>query len=95
MIWSLLSWFMEYWLLVVWGVGVIVAFFVGGWRLALVVATLGVGSVAYNAGRKTERDNAQKRVEKITKERENAYDQIDARGTDRNDVIERLRGNDF
>jgi hypothetical protein len=95
MIWALLSWLMEYWLLVVWGIGVIVAFFVGGWRLALVVATLGVGSVAYNAGRKTERDNAQRRVEKITKERENAYTEIDARDTNRDDVARRLRDGSY
>ena len=95
MIWAFLSWFQTYWPLIIWGVGILVAWRIGGWRLALVVLTLGVGYNAYNAGKKSERENAQKRAEKIQKEREIAYDEIDARGTGRDNVVERLRDGNF
>jgi len=88
-------WALEYWPLLIWGAGIVIAFFVGGWRLALVVLTLGVGSNAYFAGRKAERDNLQKRVQQIEENRKNAYDEIDQRGTDKSDVVERLRDGSY
>lgn len=93
--WPLLSWLLEYWFVIPWLIGVVVAYIYGGRNLALVVATLGIGAFAYNAGRKSERETHNARAEKIESERENAYTEIDARGTDRDDVTERLRNNNF
>lgn len=87
MMWGYVTWLLEHWLLVVWAVGVVVAYIYGGRYAALVVATLGFGSFMYNRGK----SDVNKRAKKIEQERENAYDQIDNRGTDRDDVVERLR----
>lgn len=89
--WAFLSWFFDNWLLILWGASIIVAYVYGGKTLAFAVITLGVASFAYNRGK----SSVNKHAEKIEKERENAYDEIDNRGTDWNDVIERLRNRDF
>ena len=94
-LWDFLSWFKEYWLLILWGAGVILAYIHGGKNLALVVLTLGIGSVAYSRGRKSARDEQDKRAANIEKKREKAYDEIDNRDTNRDDVIERLRNGDY
>lgn len=49
---SLAWWLFEHWWLVLWVVAVVVAYTIGGWRLALAVGTLGVGAASYAAGRK-------------------------------------------
>ena len=49
--WSFLSWLFEYWLLFIWGAGIVVAYIYGGRYAALVVATLGFGSFMYNRGK--------------------------------------------
>lgn len=89
--WGYITWLLEHWLLVVWAVGVVVAYIYGGRYAALVVATLGFGSFMYNRGK----SDVNKRAEVIQKKRENAYDEIDNRDTDRDDVVERLRKHDF
>lgn len=89
--WSFLSWLLEYWLLIVWGAGIVVAYIYGGRYAALVVATLGFGSFMYNRGK----SDVNKRAKDAEQKRENAYDQIDNRGTDRDDVVERLRNRTF
>lgn len=89
--WSFLSWLLEYWLLIVWGAGIVVAYIYGGRYAALVVATLGFGSFMYNRGK----SDINKRAKEVEQKRENAYDQIDNRGTDRDDVVERLRNRTF
>lgn len=89
--WSFLSWLLEYWLLIVWGAGIVVAYIYGGRYAALVVATLGFGSFMYNRGK----SDVNKRAKEVEQKRENAYDQIDNRGTDRDDVVERLRNRTF
>ena len=89
--WSFLSWLLEYWLLIVWGAGIVVAYVYGGRYAALVVATLGFGSFMYNQGK----SDVNKRAKEVEQKRENAYDQIDNRGTDRDDVVERLRNRTF
>lgn len=88
-------WLLNHWYVVVWVGAVIVGWNVGGWRLALALGTLGLGVSAYLYGRKSERVNAQARVEKIVKERESAYSEIDARDTDRDDVARRLRDGSY
>ena len=89
--WGYFTWLLEHWLLVVWAVGVVVAYIYGGRYAALVVATLGFGSFMYNRGK----SDVNKKAEVIQKKRENAYDEIDNRDTDRDDVVGRLRKHDF
>ena len=89
--WGYLTWLLEHWLLVVWAAGVVVAYVYGGRYAALVVATLGFGSFMYNRGK----SDVNKRAREIEEKRENAYDQIDNRGTDRDDVVERLRNRNY
>lgn len=94
-LWDFLSWIKEYWLLILWGAGAVVAYIYGGRNLALVVLTLGIGSFAYSSGRKSAREEHDKRAAKIKEKRENEYEKIDNRGTNRDDVIERLRKHDY
>ena len=89
--WGYVTWLLEHWLLVVWAVGVVVAYVYGGRYAALVVATLGFGSFMYNRGK----SDVNKRAKEVEQKRENAYDQIDNRGTDRDDVVERLRNRNY
>ena len=89
--WGYLTWLLEHWLLVVWAAGVVVAYVYGGRYAALVVATLGFGSFMYNRGK----SDVNKRAKEVEQKRENAYDQIDNRGTDRDDVVERLRNRTY
>lgn len=89
--WGYVTWLLEHWLLVVWAVGVIVAYVYGGRYAALVVATLGFGSFMYNRGK----SDVNKRAKEVEQKRKNAYDQIDNRGTDRDDVAERLRNRNY
>ena len=67
------------------------AYIYGGRYAALVVATLGFGSFMYNRGK----SDVNKRAKEVEQKRENAYDQIDNRGTDRDDVVERLRNRNY
>lgn len=94
-LWSFLHWFLDNWFLIPWGIGVIVAYVYGGRRLALIVLTLGLGVFAYNKGGKDARKHNNIRNAEIEKKRENAYDSIENRGTNRDDVLERLRNNDY
>lgn len=88
---TFLSWFIDNWLLIVWGAAVVVAYVYGGKYLAFAVLTLGVASVAYNRGK----SDVNKHAKEVEKERENAYTKIENRGTDRNDVVDRLRKRGF
>lgn len=89
--WGYLTWLLEHWLLVVWAAGVVVAYVYGGRYAALVVATLGFGSFMYNRGK----SDVNKRAKEVEQKRENTYDQIDNRGTDRDDVVGRLHNRTF
>ena len=89
--WGYVTWLLDYWLLVVWAAGVVVAYVYGGRYAALAVATLGFGSIMYNRGK----SDVNKRAKEVEQKRENAYDQIDNRGTDRDDVVERLRKRNY
>ena len=94
-LWAFLHWFSDNWLLIPWGASVIVAYIYGGKRLALIVATLGLGAFAYRKGIQHEREYRDERTAKVGKRRENAFKEIDNRGTNRDDVLERLRQNDY
>ena len=85
--WAFLSWFLDNWLLVLWGASIVVAYVYGGKTLAFAVFTLGAATIAYNRGK----SSVNKHAQKVERERENAYKEIDNRGTNRSDVIERLR----
>ncbi len=91
MIWSLLSWFLDNWLLIPWGAGLVLAYIYGGKRLAFVVLTLGFGAFAYQKGIQNERDALEKRVADVKERRENAFEEIDNRATDKRDLLNRLR----
>ena len=94
-LWAFLHWLSDNWLLIPWGASVVVAYIYGGKRLALVVLTLGFAAFAYNKGGKDERERNNELVAEVEKKRENAYDEIENRGTNRDDVLERLRNNDY
>ena len=94
-LWAFLHWFSDNWLLIPWGVSVVIAYVYGGRRLALIVATLGLGAFAYRKGIQHEREYRDENTAKVEKRRENAFEEIDNRGTNRDDVLERLRRNDY
>ena len=94
-LWPFLHWFGDNWLLIPWGASVVAAYVYGGRRLALIVATLGLGAFAYRKGIQHEREYRDERTVKVEKRRENAFEEIDNRGTNRDDVLERLRRNDY
>ena len=91
MIWSSFLWFLEHWWLILWAAGVVVAYIYGGRNLAFVVLTLGVGAFAYNRGK----SDVNKHAKEVEEKRENAYKNIENRGTGWDDVIERLRNRKF
>ena len=94
-LWAFLHWFGDNWLLIPWGASVIAAYIYGGKRLALIVATLGLGAFAYRKGIQHEREYRDESTAKVEKRRQNAFEEIDNRGTNRDDVLERLRQNDY
>ena len=94
-LWTFLHWFGDNWLLIPWGASVIAAYVYGGRRLALIVATLGLGAFAYHKGIQHEREYRDESTAKVEKRREDAFKEIDNRGTNRDDVLERLRRNDY
>lgn len=91
MIW----WLWENWLLVLAVLAVAVAYVIGGWRLALGVATLGAGVLLYRQGHKDAERTHEERADRIEQERQDAYRKIDERGTTGSDVRERLRKHDY
>ena len=94
-LWAFLHWFGDNWLLIPWGASIIAAYIYGGKRLALIVATLGLGAFAYRKGIQHEREYRDESTAKVEKRREDAFEEIDNRGTNRDDVLERLRRNDY
>lgn len=91
---SILWWLLEHWLLIAYAIAVIIGYTVGGWKVALGVATLGGGLLLYRQGHRDAENRYSERAEQIEQEREDAYNEIDNRGTTRNDVTDRLhKGN--
>lgn len=88
-------WLFENWMLVAYAVAVVVAYVIGGWRLALGVATLGAGVMLYRQGHKDAERQHDQRADDIERRRRDAYEEIDARGTDGSDVSERLLKGDY
>lgn len=62
---------------------------------AIAAATLGGGLLFYLLGRKHTKDYYTKETKIIEKKRQDAYKEIDERGTDRDDVLKRLRDNSY
>lgn len=83
----MIQWLLQNWLLVLAVAAVLTAYVVGGWRLALGVATLGLGVLMYRQGHK----DANARADRINQERRDAYREIDERGATGSDAIDRLR----
>jgi len=94
-LWTLLSWFLDNWLLIPWGAGVVLAYIYGGKRLALVVLTLGLGAFAYQKGVQNTENTYKERAADVKERRKNAFDEIDNRGTNQRDILERLRDNGY
>lgn len=90
-----LWWMVEHWLLVLYALAVGAGYAIGGWRLALGVATLGGGILTYRQGYKDAEAQADSRADAIELKRGRAYDEIDRRNTDLNDVRERMRKGDY
>lgn len=91
----MIMWFWENWLLVLYATAVTVGYIIGGWRLALGVATLGGGVLMYRQGHKDAERAHEARAERIEQEREHAYREIDRRGTTGSDVRDRLQSGDY
>ncbi|WP_417585162.1 hypothetical protein [Pelagibacterium sp.] len=66
-----------------------------GKEAAIAVATAGGAVLLYRLGRSHERDHYEDHISELSEERQDAYDQIDNRGTDRNDAAERMRRGDY
>ena len=94
-LWTFLHWFSDNWFLILLGASVVTAYVYGGKRLALIVATFGLGAFAYRKGIQHERAYRDERTAKVEKRRKDAFEEIDNRGTSRDDVLERLRRNDY
>lgn len=67
----------------------------GGNRLAVAIATVGIGHMLYRTGRKQERDAQDQRADNIERKRKDAYAEIDQRGTTKSDAAERLRKGNY
>ena len=90
-----LSFIAEYWFLIIWAVGILFGYLMGGWRYALAVATLGAGIFLYKSGEKKGREIYEEAANDIQERRENAYQEITDRNTSGNDVVDRLRKADY
>lgn len=91
----MIGWLLENWLIILAVLAVVVAYVIGGWRLALGVATFGAGVLLYRQGHKDAERAHEERAERIEQEREDAYRRIDERGTSGDDVVDRLRKNNY
>ncbi len=88
-------WLFDNWLLVLWLTATGIAYLIGGWRLALGVATLGAGVLLYRQGHKDAERQHDERADRLEQERDDAYRKIDDRDTTFDDVLERLRKNNY
>ncbi|WIY52471.1 hypothetical protein O9Z70_13535 [Devosia sp. YIM 151766] len=85
-----LWWMLQHWWLVIWAAAVAIAWRYGGWRLALAVGTLGLGSSIYAKGRQHGRDEVERRDQKRRDYLKEHYDEIDSRPRDPDNAFERL-----
>jgi hypothetical protein len=81
----------EYWWLALWIGASIIAYVVGGWRLATTVATAGIAHLAFREGGKRADESRRARDRETEKRLESGYDKIAQRGIDRDGVSKRLR----
>lgn len=66
-----------------------------GMRGAAIAASIGIAFIFYNLGRKNTKDYYTKETKIIEEKRQDAYKEIDERGTTRDDVLKRLRDNSY
>jgi len=95
----MINWIMDYWSVILWAIPFVVAAVVVrhflGRKFAIPVWILGIISVIFLLGQKTERDNQEKRVKDIKDKREAEYDKIDDRNTTSSDAADRLRDGSY
>lgn len=89
------SFLIEYWWVALWIGGAILAYVFGGWRLALLVATLGASRLIFHEGGKHAEADRRKRDQEMKRRLEDGYNEIDKRGVSRDDVSKRLRDGKF
>lgn len=77
---SVLGWMIQHWWLVLALGAVLGAYIVGGWRLALAVATLGAGAGLYSKGQEAERARQRQRAERARQDRERVEQGVGAMG---------------
>lgn len=95
----MLSWIFSNWTLFTAGALVLIGWgalrYLVGWKLSLPAGLAGAGMIIFLMGKKIERDNHKKYVQDIHEKRKRAYEEIDSRGTDEFDVLDRLRKHGF
>lgn len=87
---SVIWWLLEHWWLVAWVAAVAVAYVIGGWRLALAVATLGAAARVYTKGRRDGAAEIERRDQRHREHLQEQYDEIDNRPRDPDDAYRRL-----
>lgn len=95
----MLSWLLGYWSILVWAIPILIGcallqFYLGP-RFSWPASAVGLGFIILLFGKKIERDNNKKYVQDIQEKRKKAYEKIDSRHTDRDDVLDRLRDGGF
>src|SRR5690606_25523345 len=96
---GLISWIANYWTVLIWAIPIlagcaVLRFYLGS-KLSWPALLAGLSFIIFMLGRKIERDNYKKYVQGINEKRKKAYEEIDNRGTDADDVIDRLRNGRF
>lgn len=86
---------LEYWIAVVAFIGTVIATKVGGWRLGLPFFILTCFLIGMTWGEERAREKIQDETKEIQDKREEAYREIDKRGTTASDVTKRLQDGSF
>lgn len=73
-------WFVQHWYLALFGAAIVAAYIIGGWRLALAVATLGAGAFIYRKGQESERARQRQQAEQAQKHRQEVEQNVGAMG---------------
>lgn len=91
-LWDVFWFLLANWYAVAWVGAVILAYVIGGRKWALAVATLGIGSVIYEKGRKAGEERIKRKNEEAKDALQKHYDDIEAGNpADLDRDIERLR----
>ena len=91
----MIGFILDYWPVILWVAAVAAAYIYGGWKIAAVVATLGLAGIAYRKGRRDATQRHRQVADELDKRRREEYDKIDQRGTTGSDAADRLRKGDY